>query len=111
MITFSSSTRRLYSRLKRKPRPSSRVNPDAAPKPAPIATERDGYEDLAAEYDTVAVELQAIGFLVVPSDVEFGMELVADAPLERAVALEMDVGVSMTAVGTNGVPKVKFVKL
>ena len=86
------------------------MNPDAAPKPAPIAAGRDGYEDSAAGYDTVGVVLQTIAFLVVPSDIEFGMGLVADVPLEGAVALEIDIGVSMTAAGTKGVPKVKFVK-
>ncbi len=86
------------------------MNPDAAPKPAPIAAGRDGYEDLAAEYETVAVLLQTVAFLVVPSDIEFGMALVADASLEGAVVLEIDIGVSMTAAGTKGVPKVKFVK-
>lgn len=86
------------------------MNPDAAPKPAPIAAGWDGYEDLVAEYETVAVVLQTIGCLVVPSDTEFGMEVVVDAPLERAVALEIDIGVSITAAGTKGVPKVKFVK-
>ena len=86
------------------------MNPNAAPKPAPIAAGRDVYEDLVAEYDTVAVVLQAIGCLVVPSGIELGMEVVVDAPLERAVALEIDIGVSITAAGTKGVPKVKFVK-
>lgn len=87
------------------------MDPDAAPIPAPIAAGRDGYEDLAAECDTVAVVLQTIGSLVVPSDIEFGMELVEDVPLEDTVVLEIDIGVSMAVAGTNGVPKVKFVKL
>ena len=71
---------------------------------------RDEYEDLAAGYDTVVVVLQTIAFLVVPSGMEFGMEIVTDASLEHAVALEIAIGVSMIAAGTKGVPKVKFVK-
>ena len=86
------------------------MNPDAAPNPAPIAAGRDGYEDVAAEDETVAVVLQTIALLVVASDTGFGMGLVADALFERAVILEIDIGVSMTAAGTKGVPKSKFVK-
>ena len=86
------------------------MNPDAAPNPAPIAAGRDGYEDVAAEDEIVAVVLQTIAFLVVASNTGFGMGLVADVPIERAVILEIDIGTSMTAPGTKGVPKLKFVK-
>ena len=86
------------------------MNPDAAPSPAPIAAGRDGYEDLAAGCDTVAVVLQTNASLVAPSDIEFGMGRVADALFEGALVLEIDIGVSMTVAGTNGVPNVKFVK-
>ena len=87
------------------------MNPDAAPNPAPIATGRDGYEDLTAECDTVAAVLQTTGFLVAPSDdIGFGMGRVADALFEGAVVLEIDIGVSMEVAGTKGVPNAKFVK-
>lgn len=89
------------------------MSPDAAPNPAPIAAGREGDEDLvAAECDTVAVVLQTIAFLVTPSETENSKERVAaDASaLERAVVLEREMGVSITADGTKGVPKVKFVK-
>ena len=86
------------------------MNPDAAPNPAPIAAGRDGSEDVAAEDETVAVALQIIVFLVVASNTGFGAGLVADVPIERTVILEIDIGVSMTAAGTKGVPKSKFVK-
>ena len=86
------------------------MNPDAAPNPAPIAAGRDGSEDVAAEDETVAVVLQTSALLVVASNTGFGMERVAEALFERAVILEIDIGVSMTAAGTKGVPKLKFVK-
>ena len=86
------------------------MNPDAAPSPAPITAGRDGYEDVAAEDETVAVVLHTNVLLVVASDTGFGMERVADALFERVVALDVDIGNSMTAAGTNGVPKLKFVK-
>ena len=87
------------------------MTPDAVPNPAPIAAGRDGHDDLAAECDTVAVELQTTGSLVVPSDTELGMGRVTEALFENTVVLEIDIRVSMTTVvETNGVPNVKFVK-
>ena len=86
------------------------MNPDAAPTLAPIAAGRDGEGELVAELDSVAGVLQMVGFLVVTFDLGLGLGVAVDFTLEAGAVLEISVGVSISAAGTNGVPKPKSVK-
>ena len=87
------------------------MNPDAAPTLAPIAAGWDGEGDSVAEFDDSGdIVLQAIGPFVLLSGNELDLEVVADAAVDGAVRLEIDVEVSVSAAGTKGVPKAKLVK-